>query len=453
MSIATIILAAGQGTRMQSRFPKVLHRLANKTLLQWVIDAAHSVELHDLYVVIGHGGEHVQKITRGDIHWIEQTEQLGTGHAVQQAMPSINTAEQVLVLYGDTPLISTQTLKQFIAQTPKDAVGILTADFTNPSGLGRIVKNTNGEIIAIVEQKDASAEQLKLTEINTGIMLLPTKKLNSWLQQLNTNNAQGELYLTDVIAMAVADKIAIKAMLVHNQAEVSGVNTRKQLAELEREYQLMNAENLLEQGVTIIDPKRFDLRGELECGRDVTFDINVIIEGKVKIADGVQLGPNVILKDVSIDSNTEIIANSIIEGSVIGKNCCIGPFARLRPGTVLADNVKVGNFVETKKVSVDSGSKLPHLSYIGDAVVGKNVNIGAGTITCNYNGVEKFITTIEDNVFIGSNSQLIAPVTIEKNAFVGAGSSISKNAPAGKLTIARARQITVNGWQPPKKKD
>lgn len=451
MSTTAIILAAGQGTRMSSELPKVLHLLAKKPLLQWVIEAALKSGVDDIHVVYGQN-EQVKTVAQG-IQWVQQTEQLGTGHAVNQAMQKINTAnvEQVLVLYGDTPLISPQTLKHLLNSTPKDAIGLLTANFAEPAGLGRIIKDEHAKVVAIVEERDASEQQKAITEINTGIMLLPAKRAAVWLNNLKNDNTQGEYYLTDVIAMAVADNVEIKAIQASNTIEVAGINTRAQLAQCERNYQMNNAEQLMQQGVSLADPARFDLRGELKCEKDISIDVNVIIEGTVTLAKGVKIGANVILKNVSIGANTEILPNSMLEECVVGEDCAIGPFARLRPGTKLSDNVKVGNFVETKKVSIDAGSKLSHLSYIGDAVIGKNVNIGAGTITCNYDGINKYTTTIEDNVFIGSDSQLIAPVTIGENAYIGAGSSISKDAPANKLTVARARQRTIENWQAPKK--
>lgn len=452
MSINAVILAAGKGTRMRSQLPKVLHPLADKPMLNWVIDAANSIAAEKVCVIYGHGGEQVKQCCNTDkVCWTLQEQQLGTGHAVQTAFDCISDAEQVLVLYGDTPLIRQQTLQQLLEKTNVNDVGVVTAQFNAPTGLGRIIRNDQNDMIAIVEEKDADMAQKKITEINTGIMLLPVKPLKAWLQQLTCNNAQAELYLTDVIAMAVADGITIKTVQPTSNLEIMGVNNRLQLMQLERGYQHMQAEQLLEQGVMIRDASRFDLRGELVCAEDVSIDINVIIEGKVSLGRGVKIGSNCILKNVTIAADTEILANSILEDSTVGQSCLIGPFARLRPGTQLADNVKVGNFVETKKAIVGEGSKVSHLSYIGDANIGANVNIGAGTITCNYDGVNKFTTTIEDNVFVGSDSQLIAPVTIGKNAYIGAGSSVSKDAPAGKLTIARSRQKVIEAWQPPKK--
>ena len=453
MSTTAIILAAGQGTRMCSSLPKVLHPLAAKPLLQWVIDAVLASGINDLQVVYGQNEQVKAGVDSDHLQWVQQAEQLGTGHAVNQAVRTHKSAnvEQILILYGDTPLITPRTLQHLLASTPNDAVGLLTAKVSDPTGLGRIIKNEQAEVVAIVEEKDATDEQKKITEINTGIMLLPAKRAASWLANLNNDNAQGEYYLTDVIAMAVADQVDIKAIQVRDNMEVMGINTRKQLAQCERNYQMKTTEELMAQGVSFADPARFDLRGTLECEQDVNFDINVIIEGQVKIAKGVKIGANVILKNVTIGANTDILPNSMLEECIVGADCSIGPFARLRPGTELADQVKIGNFVETKKAKIGSGSKVSHLSYIGDAVIGKQVNIGAGTITCNYDGVNKYTTTIKDHAFIGSDSQLIAPVTIGENAYIGAGSSISKDAPANKLTVARARQKTLENWQPPKK--
>lgn len=454
MSIAAFILAAGKGTRMRSDTPKVLHQLAKKPLLRWVIDAVSVCHIQDIFVVYGQGGEQVKTaIALEDLAWVYQQEQLGTGHAVQCAMQACTKVDidQVLIVYGDTPLISAQTLTQFIKQTPVNAVGLLTAKFDEPYGLGRIIRDAANNVTAIVEEKDASKAQKTINEINTGIMLIPADHLKQWLTELDNNNAQNEYYITDVIAMAVQDNVEIAAYCVADNSEVQGINTRAQLAHSERILQMKNAEQLMDQGVSFADPARFDLCGELECGRDVCIDINVIIEGTVTLGNNVKIGANVILKNVSIGDDTEILPNTMMEESHVGKACTIGPFARLRPGTKIADHVKVGNFVETKKAIIDSGSKLSHLSYIGDAVIGKNVNIGAGTITCNYDGVNKFTTTIEDGVFVGSDTQLIAPVTIGKNAYIGAGSSINKDAPADKLTVARARQKTIEHWQPPKK--
>ena len=453
MSLKVAILAAGQGTRMYSRLPKVLHTLVDKPLLQWVVQAATALSPEETFVIYGHKGEQVkQTLTDIEVTWVEQTEQLGTGHALQQVLPSLNDSDRVLVLLGDTPLISSETLQNLIANTAAHEVGIVTANVEQPHGLGRIIRNQKDEIVNIVEEKDASESEKLINEINTGIMLLPVKSLKTWLVKLKSTNAKNEYYLTDVIAFAVVDSIAIKSVQPLFNEEVIGVNDRVQLAQLESVYQTWVAESLMLSGVTLRDPARFDLRGELDIDEDVSIDINVIIEGNVKIGRDTVIGANVQLKNVVLGEGVTILPNCVLEDAEVGNYCTIGPFARLRPGTELAGNVKVGNFVEIKKTSVDEGAKLPHHSYIGDAEIGKNVNVGAGVITCNYDGVNKHKTIIGDNAFIGTDSQLIAPVTIGADAYIAAVSSISKDAPAGKLTVARSRQKTIDGWKPPQKK-
>ena len=453
MTLKVAILAAGQGTRMRSRLPKVLHTIANKPLLQWVLQAAQGLQPEETFVIYGYQGEQVKTAFAGQkVTWVAQTEQLGTGHALQQVLPLLKDKSQVLVLLGDTPLISTTTLQRLLTSTDKDEVGLVTALVEEPTGLGRILRNKNDAVVGIVEEKDATADEKLIDEINTGIMLFPAKKLKAWLAQLKNNNTQNEYYLTDVIALAVADSINIKTVQPEFNEEIIGVNDRTQLAELESIYQAQAAEFLMQQGVTLRDPSRFDLRGELKAEQDVTIDINVIIEGKVTIGRDTNIGANVQLKNVVIGEGVTILPNCILEDSIVGNACIIGPFARLRPGTELADYVKIGNFVETKKTIVDSYSKLPHHAYVGDAEIGKNVNIGAGVITCNYDGVDKHKTIIGDNAFIGTDSQLIAPVKIGKGAYIAAGSSINKDAPADKLTVARAKQKTIENWQRPKKK-
>lgn len=453
MKLNIIILAAGQGTRMHSAKPKVLHELAGKPILQWIVDTALQLEPDKIYIVYGFGGEQVKAAIEENsaIVWVEQKEQLGTGHAVAQVLPHLNDNEQVLILVGDTPLIQLATLQSLVHLIKDDHLALLTVNFANPTGLGRIIRDTHQQVVAIVEDKDATAEQRKITEINTGIMAMPIKYLKKYLPQLKNNNQQKEYYLTDIMALAVQDNQTIVATQPENAEEVLSVNNRLQLAQLERYYQKTQAEKLMLQGVTLRDPNRFDLRGELTCGKDVTIDINVIIEGKVIIGNNVLIEANVILHNTTIKDNAVIHSNCHIDSAIIGEGCQIGPFARIRPGTELAHDVKIGNFVETKKAVIDAGSKVNHLSYIGDAMIGKDVNIGAGVITCNYDGVNKHQTTIEDNAFIGSDSQLVAPVTVEKGAYIGSGSTISKTAPAGKLTLARARQTTIDKWQPPKK--
>lgn len=452
MGLSVIILAAGQGTRMRSQLPKVLHPLAGKPILQWIVDAAQQLKPNDIYIVYGHGGEQVQAAIKADnITWVQQTQQLGTGHAVQQVLPHLKKDQQVLILVGDTPLISPETLKRLLANTKPGNLGLLTVDLENPFGLGRIIRNQDGTMTAIVEEKDATPAQKKITEINTGIMAFASNDLYLWLPQLKNNNAQKEYYLTDVMAMAVADKRQIDTLQPEDAHEVLGVNNRAQLAALERFYQQQNAERLMLQGVTLNDPARFDVRGELTCAEDVTIDINVIIEGKVTIGRNVIIGANTVLKNVTIGEGTVIHPHCHIDGAVIGRECQIGPFARIRSGTALQQHVKIGNFVETKNAKIADHSKVSHLSYIGDAEIGKEVNIGAGVITCNYDGVSKHKTIIGDGAFIGSDSQFVAPVTVEPGAYIGSGSTITRTAPAGKLTLARAKQVTIDKWQPPKK--
>ncbi len=452
MSTSIVILAAGRGTRMKSQLPKVLHPLAGKPMLQWLLETAIKLNPKNINIVCGYGKAQVQAaLSEFNVQFVEQAEQLGTGHAVKQALNNIQNSDRVLVLVGDTPLISKKTLENLLA-TPNHAIGLLTVNVSDAAGLGRIIRNEKNHVIGIVEHKDASDEQRKIKEINTGIMVLPTPALTKWLGEITNDNAQGEYYLTDVMALAVRDNIMIHAVQAEDVNEVSSVNDRVQLAQLERIKQMANAEEIMLQGVTLLDPARFDLRGDLIVGTDVTIDVNVIIEGQVKIGNRCKIGPNVILKDTTLSDDVVIKSNCDIDGAIIGSACEIGPFARIRPGTELAEHVKVGNFVETKKAKIAKGSKVNHLSYIGDTVMGSNVNIGAGTITCNYDGVNKSQTTIEDNVFVGSNSALVAPVTLGENSTIGAGSVITKDVPADELTVARAKQVTIPGWQRPTKK-
>jgi bifunctional UDP-N-acetylglucosamine pyrophosphorylase/glucosamine-1-phosphate N-acetyltransferase len=451
MPISVVILAAGKGTRMRSDLPKVLHPIAKKPMVQHVIDTVKQLAVADIHLVYGHGAEQLKsRVQDEQLNWVLQAEQLGTGHAVQQAADKFNADDQVLVLYGDVPLISQQTLQHLCASQPQGGIGLLTVKLADPSGYGRIIRE-NGVVVGIVEQKDATAEQLLINEVNSGILVANGADFQHWLAQLGNNNAQGEYYLTDVIALAHQSGRTINAVHPFANIEVDGVNNRMQLAALERAYQQQQALVLMEQGVTMLDPNRFDLRGEVVVGNDVTFDINVIIEGKVTIGSGVTIGANCILKDCHIGDNTEIKANSIIEGAIIATECSVGPFARLRPGTVLEQDAHVGNFVELKKTTLGVGSKAGHLAYLGDSTIGAKVNIGAGTITCNYDGVNKFQTVIEDGAFIGSDSQLIAPVTIGKNATVGAGSTISKDVGENDLVITRVKQRHVPNWPKPVK--
>ena len=460
LPLSVIVLAAGQGTRMKSNLPKVLHCIAGQPLVEHVIKDALELNASDIHVVFGHGGEQVQQaLFSYDLSWAEQAEQLGTGHAVEQALPPIPDDHLVLLLYGDVPLITVETLQQLInvsvLDNGDDALALLTARLDDPTGYGRIVragKDNSGAVQAIVEQKDASEEQLSIDEINTGMLAVKADLLKKWIGKLDNNNAQGEFYLTDIVGMAAADGVAITSANPSEICEIEGVNNKRQLAELERAFQLRQARQLMEDGLTLRDPTRFDLRGELIIGRDVEIDINAIIEGRVELADGVIIGPNVVLKNVSIGRDTKVDANCVLEDSVVGINCAIGPFARLRPQTNLANKVKVGNFVEIKKSVIADGSKVNHLSYVGDTTMGSNVNVGAGTITCNYDGANKHQTIIGDDVFIGSDTQLIAPVTVASGSTIGAGSTITRDTPDNALTLSRAKQTSVNGWTRPSKK-
>lgn len=452
MALSVVILAAGKGTRMQSNMPKVLHKIAGKSMLQHVIDAARQLEPEQIIVVAGHEIEQVKSsVKQQDIIIAEQLEQLGTGHAVDQALPLVNPHNQILVLYGDVPLIQKETLRQLVDAQPQQGIGLLTVKLKDPSGYGRIVRNAEGRIEAIVEQKDASMEQLAINEVNTGIMAVAATSLSKWLAQIDNNNAQGEYYLTDTIAMA-SEEGGVRACHPDSAIEVEGVNSRIQLAQLERAYQKHQAERLMNEGVTLIDPARLDVRGTLSCATDVTIDVNVITEGDVIIGRGTVIGANSIIINSKIGPNCVIKPNSIIEGAVVEAECSVGPFARIRPGTELKQGAFIGNFVETKNTKLGQGSKASHLSYIGDAEVGQGVNIGAGVITCNYDGANKHLTIIEDQAFIGSDTQLVAPVTIGKGATIGAGTTVTKNVNAGELCISRVAQKQIEGWQRPVKK-
>jgi len=452
MSLEVIILAAGQGTRMRSAMPKVLHAIGGRPMLSHVIDTARQLEPDAIHVVYGHGGEQVKAgIADECINWVEQDKQLGTGHAVEQAMPAVQPGSTVLVLYGDVPLITHATLLGLV-QAITGGIGLLTVELSNPHGYGRIVRDNAGNVKAIVEQKDATTEQQAITEGNTGILACDGDRLRAWLQQLDNDNAQGEFYLTDVIALAVADGLTVHASVVSDVDEVSGVNDRLQLSHLERRYQQRAAEKLMRDGVTLVDPARFDLRGSVEAGQDVQIDVGVVLEGKVKLGDRVRIGANCVLRDVIIGNDVVIEPMSVIEQASISAGCAIGPFARIRPGTELAPGAKVGNFVEIKNSVIGRASKVNHLSYIGDTTMGEEVNIGAGTITCNYDGANKHRTEIGDNAFIGSDSQLVAPVRVGKGATIGAGSTITRDAPDGALTLSRSSQKSIKGWKRPVKK-
>ncbi|MBQ5950388.1 bifunctional UDP-N-acetylglucosamine diphosphorylase/glucosamine-1-phosphate N-acetyltransferase GlmU [Massilia sp. ST3] len=452
-----VILAAGMGKRMQSALPKVLHLLAGKPLLQHVIDTARSLKPSKLCVIYGHGGAAVPEMvgklaesTGAAIDTALQQPQLGTGHAVMQAVPQIDENVPTLVLYGDVPLTTADSLRRLVEAAGSDKLAILTVEQANPFGLGRIVRE-NGNIVRIVEEKDASEAERAIREINSGIMVIPTRRLKHWLESLSNNNAQGEYYLTDIVAKAVAEGVPVVSAQPSAEWEVAGVNSKVQLAELERRHQLNIATALLEKGVTLMDPARIDVRGELVCGRDVVIDVGCVFEGRVELADGVTVGPNCVLVNTKVGAGANIKPFCHLEDAVVGDKSQIGPYARLRPGTQLGEDVHVGNFVEIKNSTVAAHSKANHLAYVGDATVGSRVNIGAGTITCNYDGANKFRTVIEDDAFIGSDSQLVAPVTVGAGATLGAGTTLTKDAPAGKLTISRPKQMTVENWKRPVK--
>jgi bifunctional UDP-N-acetylglucosamine pyrophosphorylase/glucosamine-1-phosphate N-acetyltransferase len=455
MKITTIILAAGKGTRMRSELPKVLHKLADRPLLQHVYDMSRHLDNNAIKIVYGYGADLVRETLKDlKADWIEQQQQLGTGHAVQQVSDQIADTDTVLILYGDVPLLKLSTVEHLIADVDNRSLALLTVNLENPVGYGRIIRNESGQVTRIVEEKDASASEKLIREGNTGILAVQGSQLKKWLSRLENNNAQGEFYLTDIIEMAVADGMTIVTSQPESVDEVLGVNNRIQLSHLERVYQQEQAYQLMEQGVTLLDPARFDLRGTIEkLGTDIVCDVNVVIEGKNSIGNNVKIGANTYIKNCIIKDNVEILPNCVMENSVIGQGSRIGPFARLRPETVLAENVHIGNFVEVKKSSVAAFSKINHLSYIGDTTVGSKVNIGAGTITCNYDGVNKFHTVIEDGAFIGSDTQLIAPVTIGKNATIGAGSTITRDSPENQLTLSRVKQISLPEWQRPLKKE
>ena len=451
-SMKVIVLAAGQGKRMRSILPKVLQPLAAKPLLAHVLDTARALQAERIVVVYGHGGEVVREaLDAPDLAWARQDPPQGTGHAVQQAMPHVNDGDTALILYGDVPLIGEATLRRLVGATGPEKLALLTVGMDDPTGYGRILRDAAGKVTSIVEEKDATPEQRQVREVNTGILAAPVTQLRAWLARLKNDNAQGEYYLTDIIAMAVADGFEVVTAQPDAFEETLGVNNKTQLAELERIHQRAIARRLTDAGVTVIDPARIDVRGELICGRDVEIDVNCVFEGRVELADGVRIGANCVLRNATLGAGTRVAPYSHIEDTTMGPACIIGPYARTRPGTVLGEDVHVGNFVEIKNSVIADHSKANHLAYVGDADIGQRVNVGAGTITCNYDGANKFRTVIEDDVFIGSDTQLVAPVRVARGATLGAGTTLTKDAPAEQLTVSRARQVTVPGWTRPVK--
>lgn len=448
-----VILAAGQGKRMKSRLPKVLHRLAGRTLLEHAVAATRRLDPAAIHTVYGHGAQQVRDAHPDlGVQWVEQREQRGTGHAVEQAMPAIPDDATVLVLVADVPLIDAGTLRDTVAAAGEDSLALITVQVEDPRGYGRILRASDGRVVGIVEDRDASDSERSIKEINTGILAAGAASLRRWLRRIDESNAQGERYLTDVIALAVAEGVGVNSISPGAMEEVLGVNDRSQLAKLERHYQRKQAERLMRAGVTIVDPARLDIRGEVDIGRDVSLDVNVILEGKVVIAEGVRVGPNCMIKNAEIGPDSEIHANTVIDQAIVGARCRIGPYARLRPGTTLAEDVHIGNFVEVKNTRVGRGSKANHLTYLGDSRVGKDVNVGAGTITCNYDGAEKHTTVIEDGVFVGSGVELVAPITVHAGATIGAGATVTKDVASGVLSVNRGRQTTIENWTRPTKK-
>lgn len=471
MRLDVVILAAGKGTRMNSNLPKVMHKIAGKPMIEHVVDCASSLGTEHIHLVVGHGADVIKRHFLGDdshegyvsyeglkgseLSFVSQDNQLGTGHAVQQAMPNIparSVEDRVLVLYGDVPLVSKDTLQELIDTSATAPLGVLTLFTQNPEGLGRIIRDDSHQLRAIVEERDASEEQKGINEVNSGILVSSAIELKDWLSRLSNDNAQGEYYLTDIIAKAVADGHVVESLTTGDEYEVQGVNDKLQLCMLERHFQMIQAQALLATGVTVMDPTRVDIRGDISYGRDLTIDVNVVLEGQIKLGNNVSIGANCLIKDATLGDDVTLLPGTIIDGTVIGNAATIGPYARLRPGTVLADSVKIGNFVETKKAVMGNGSKANHLAYIGDATIGADVNIGAGTIFCNYDGVNKHTTTLGDNVFVGSNSVLVAPVELENGVFVAAGSVINRAVPSDNLAVGRAKQRNVTGWKRPAKK-
>ena len=471
MRLDVVILAAGKGTRMNSNLPKVMHKIAGKPMIEHVVDCASSLGTEHIHLVVGHGAEAIKQhflggdsheayvsyegIKGSDLNYVSQENQLGTGHAVQQAMPNIparSVEDRVLVLYGDVPLVSKDTLQELIDASTSAPLAVLTLFTQTPEGLGRIIRDDEHQLRAIVEERDASEQQKGINEVNSGILVASAIELKDWLARLSNDNAQGEYYLTDIIAMAVADGHSVESLTTGDEYEVQGVNDKLQLCMLERHFQMIQAQALLATGVTVMDPTRVDIRGDISYGRDLTIDVNVVLEGQIKLGNNVSIGANCLIKDATLGDDVTLLPGTIIDGAVIGNAATIGPYARLRPGTVLADKVKVGNFVETKKTVMGEGSKANHLAYIGDAELGAGVNIGAGTIFCNYDGVNKHTTTLGDDVFVGSNSVLVAPVELENGVFVAAGSVINRAVPSDNLAVGRAKQRNVAGWKRPVKK-
>ena len=452
--VIAVVLAAGQGKRMHSDLPKVAHEIAGKPMVCHVLDAAAEAAGGGTPIVVfGHAGDQLQALLSArDITWVEQAEQLGTGHAVAQTLPSIEGDPLVLILYGDVPLLRSETLQELVAAASGSGFSLLTVELDDPTGYGRIVRDGSGAIQRIVEHKDASASELAIAEINTGIMVLRAAYLRTWLPKLNNANAQGEYYLTDCVEMAVAESIEVAGVIAESEEEVSGVNNRAQLATLERAYQRRCADRLLAAGVGLADPSRIDVRGTLKCGRDVYIDVNTVFVGDVTLGDGVSIGPNAVVSNARIDDGVEVLPNCVIEDASIGAGSRIGPFARIRPDAELASNVHIGNFVEIKKSSIGEGSKVNHLAYVGDTEIGKNVNVGAGTITCNYDGANKHKTVLEDDVFVGSDTQLVAPVRVGAGVTIGAGTTVTEDVPPGGLVISRVKQKVLSGWKRPQKK-
>jgi bifunctional UDP-N-acetylglucosamine pyrophosphorylase / glucosamine-1-phosphate N-acetyltransferase len=452
MPLSIVILAAGQGKRMRSDLPKVLQPLAGRPILSHVLDTAKALHADAIHVVYGHGGEKVRQVlTAEPVNWVLQAEQLGTGHAVAQAMPSIPDDHDVLILYGDVPLVREATLQNLLGQCNAQALAMLSVVLADPTGYGRVVRDNASNVVRIVEQKDANTKERAICEVNTGLMAVPAASLRKWLADLKNDNAQGEYYLTDIIVMAVRSGMKVNAVIAPTETEVLGVNDKVQLAQLEGALRAERARELMLNGVTLADPARIDIRGKVAVGRDVFIDVNAVLVGNVELGDRVRIGPNCYLKDCRIEADTEIHPNCVVDRATIGPRNVIGPFARIRPESVLHDDVHIGNFVEVKKSEIGAGSKANHLTYLGDASVGRNVNVGAGTVTVNYDGVNKHRTEIGDGAFVGSGSMLIAPVKIGANANTGAGSTITRDAPEGKLTLARARQVTIEGWKRPQK--